>query len=325
MICRIILPIRRINIRKNTKVERVGESKLNKGGHRITIIEYINNANIVAEMEDGTIYRGSYSSFINGSMGHKRNYKEWVDAYATKYIGLEKYNNFGEHLKIIGYREYKDIDVIFDDGTILEHAKFYAFKNGGIKNPNTPSVLNVGYYGNGIYNSDDRAYNYWRSLMERCYSEKFQTKRPRYKYCTVCDEWLNYQNFAKWFNNNYYEIEGEAIQLDKDILVKNNTLYHPDYCVFVPMRINTLFIKSNSTRGSLPIGVHIRYGRYEATCSYGKSRCRSLGRFDSAQEAFDAYKSGKEKYIRSIANEYRNKIPEKLYEAMINYKVDITD
>ena len=50
-----------------------------------------------------------------------------------------------------------------------------------------------------------------------------------------------------------------------------------------------------------------------------------LGFFDTIEEAFNTYKIEKEKYIKQIADEYKNRIPKKLYKAMYNYKVEITD
>ena len=43
--------------------------------------------------------------------------------------------------------------------------------------------------------------------------------------------------------------------LDKDILYKGNKEYAPDKCIFVPERINKLFLKNDADRGDLPIGV----------------------------------------------------------------------
>jgi uncharacterized UPF0160 family protein len=37
------------------------------------------------------------------------------------------------------------------------------------------------------------------------------------------------------------------------------------------------------------------------------------------------YKHFKEKYIKEIADKYKEKIPSKLYEAMYRYEVEITD
>lgn len=52
-----------------------------------------------------------------------------------------------------------------------------------------------------------------------------------------------------------------------------------------------------------------------------------LGRFplDQVEEAFLTYKRFKENYIKQVADEYKNLIPDKVYQALYNYKVEITD
>ena len=50
-----------------------------------------------------------------------------------------------------------------------------------------------------------------------------------------------------------------------------------------------------------------------------------MGSFDSEEEAFYAYKEFKEQYIKQVADEYKDKIPKKLYDAMYKYEVEITD
>ena len=47
--------------------------------------------------------------------------------------------------------------------------------------------------------------------------------------------------------------------------------------------------------------------------------------FNTPQEAFQAYKKFKENYIKQVADEYKEYIPQKLYEAMYNYEVEIGD
>ena len=56
-----------------------------------------------------------------------------------------------------------------------------------------------------------------------------------------------------------------------------------------------------------------------------KSIHRNLGYFETPKEAFKSYKTFKEQYIKQVADEYKDKIPKKLYEAMYNWKVEITD
>lgn len=245
-------------------------------------------------------------------------------------IGETKKNNFGSIIEIVGYRRIDDIDIYFPEyNWTLYNTYYQSFQLGVVKCPYEPRHYSKGYLGEGEYNVEDhkRCYNTWVHMLSRCYSEIYQIKRPTYKGCVVCDEWLNYQVFAQWYYNNYYEIEGEIMNLDKDILYKGNRVYSPDTCVFTPQCINSLFIKSTSVRGDLPIGVKLdkRSMRYQARCCDGSRKRIGLGTYDTPEEAFHAYKVYKERLIKQIADNYFNKIPIKLYEAMYNYTVEIND
>ena len=207
-------------------------------------------------------------------------------------------------------------------------------KNGQVKSRFAPSVYGVGYLGYEKAVDENgktiKSYAVWMHMLRRCYSNEFQKKHPTYKGCTVCEEWHNYSNFKKWYDENYYNIEGERMDLDKDILVKGNKIYSPNTCVFVPQNINKLFIKSNKIRGKYPIGVCFNKDRnkFQVNCNTfynGKSQKKFLGYYNTIEEAFNAYKQFKEADIKQIADEYKDKIPDKLYEAMYNYKVEITD
>ena len=59
----------------------------------------------------------------------------------------------------------------------------------------------------------------------------------------------------------------------------------------------------------------------------GEKNKKYLGRFslDQVEEAFLTYKRFKENYIKQVADEYKNLIPDKVYQALYNYKVEITD
>lgn len=240
------------------------------------------------------------------------------------------YNNNGERMVIVRYGSAFDIDIQFDDGIVVEHRVYDSFLKGNIKNPMTPSVYGIGYMGIGKFKSRDengkltKCYIVWQSMMKRCYDPKYQEKKPTYKGCTVCEEWWNFQKFAEWYYSNFYEIENEIMALDKDILHKGNKVYSPENCVFVPNSINVLFTKCDKARGKYPIGVIKRWNKYVARVNKGNERIH-LGLYDTPEEAFLAYKHAKEQYIKEVAEEYKDKIPNKLYEAMMNYEVEITD
>ena len=250
-------------------------------------------------------------------------------------IGETSINNFGNKMTIIEYYNNKNSTIQFDNGYISYNKKYIDFLRGKIKSPYDKSVYNIGYLGEGRFettadNKPTIQYLYWKYMLMRCYDGEMIKKEPTYIGCTVCDDWLNFQNFAEWFDQNYYEIENERMCLDKDILVKRNKIYSPQNCVFVPIRINNLFTKCDARRGDLPIGVRYDKARnkYASGCNTYLNKINkyiNLGRFNNPIKAFEVYKEFKENHIKQVAEEYKLYIPKSLYDALYNYKVEITD
>lgn len=112
------------------------------------------------------------------------------------------------------------------------------------------------------------AYSVWKAMLARCYSNNTKEKRPTYNGVTCCNEWLLFTTFARWFKQNYIA----GYQLDKDILVKDNKVYSPQTCVFVPPEINNFIVLSGSTRGILPLGVSMDGTSFRASIK-SKSIC----------------------------------------------------
>ena len=162
-------------------------------------------------------------------------------------------------------------------------------------------------------------------MLQRCYSEDYQQKEPTYVGCTVCDEWLTLSNFKKFIDNldNGYQ---EGYQLDKDILIKGNKIYSPETCCFVPREINSLLLNKKLHRGNMPVGVEQRGKRFGAYCNNNGRRFH-LGSFSTPEAAFLAYKKAKEQYVKELAEKYykEGKITERVYNALLNYRVEITD
>lgn len=239
--------------------------------------------------------------------------------------GEENINNQGEQMVIIYYQNANDITVFFKDTQTTKRCAYKEFKKGSVKDNFYPSVFGIGYIGNTTVSEGNRivkkSYKIWEEILKRCYV--YTEQNPAYKDCTICDEWLCYANFEKWYKENYYEISNEKMHLDKDILIKGNKLYSPETCIFVPQRINALFTKRAAKRGKYPIGVTFsnKANKYEPQVQGRKW----LGYFDNPYDAFLIYKKEKELRIKEIADEYKDKIPQKLYNAMYSYEVEITD
>jgi len=300
---------------------RLGMQKKNNDGELMTIIRYKSTHDITIEFEDGNKLDCQYVQFKKGNI---RNY--------AGRLGKSKINSQGQKMTIIEYNHSLDIKVKFEDKTII-NAVYDQFYKGTLNNPNAPSVFGKGYIGIGKYNSvgtdkkHPKSYKYWSSMFFRCYSESALSSHPTYRECDVDPLFYCYQDFMEWYNENYYEIKGEIMTLDKDVLEKGNKLYHPNKCVFLPERLNLLIINNESKRGKYPLGVskHTYNKNYIAKRSGDKGVSNHLGSFSTPELAFFAYKKCKEDYIKEVANRYKNKIPKNAYDALINWEIEITD
>lgn len=103
---------------------------------------------------------------------------------------------------------------------------------------------------------------------------------------------------------------------------RNKKVYSPSTCVFVPERINIMLTKCDSHRGNLKIGVSKNGNSFIAEVSKMNERVY-IGCFKTEDEAFQAYKREKEKYIKEVADDYFTKglITERVRDLMYKYEV----
>lgn len=235
--------------------------------------------------------------------------------------GEVRKNNFGTLMKIVCYRTSDDIDVEFQDDYhyVKKHSSYANFRRGNIKNPYDKTRYGVGYLGVGKHTASiDGEYNYiydlWADMLNRCYNPKGNLL-AYYGKCAICDEWLNFQHFGDWYEENEYKVDGR-LHIDKDIKCPGNTVYSPETCILVPQRINELFTCRRNNLG-LPVGIRVTSGG-NFTASYNG---KGLGTYKTLREAFDVYATNKEQAIKSVAKEYKDIIPLEVYEALLNYRV----
>ena len=231
----------------------------------------------------------------------------------------EKYiNNRGQLLEIIEYIGKDNCSVMFENGCIVKNIKYGNIKRGNVTNPTIPSVFNRGYIGQGIFKScrngrETPHYTRWHNIFHRCYSNKNNS----YEDVSISKEWHNFQNFAKWYEENWKPWM-KGWHLDKDILVKGNKIYSPETCCFVPREINGLFIRTDNK--DMTLNVDKNDGKFICYISK-KGKTINLGRFNTYEEAFFMYKTEKERYIKEVADEWKDKIELKVYQAMYDYKI----
>lgn len=238
-----------------------------------------------------------------------------------------KSNSYGE-FKVIEYKSTNEVLIKFLSTGAEYTVSLGNIKKGAVKDLMYPSVYGVGYFGIGNYVSRENkgpqntCYKRWKEMLNRCYNiSSKEYNNYGGSGVKVCDEWLNYQNYAKWWEDN---CPNENFALDKDILHKGNKLYSPDTCCFVPKDINTVLTLRKSKRGDYPLGVRIKDGNIISQINYMGKKIH-LGTFDTVEEAFSKYKEAKEKCIKEYANLHKNEITEKVYNSLLNYKIEITD
>lgn len=159
-------------------------------------------------------------------------------------------------------------------------------------------------------------YNVWVKMIRRCYSESYHKRRPTYKDCVVCDEWLNFSNFRKWMVGQ----DWQGKQLDKDLLFVGNKLYSPDTCIFVVSKVNNFIIDNAASRGLYLIGACFdkNKNKFSSYCNNPFTKeLEYLGYHTSELEAHLTWKKRKHELACQLADsEYVN--DERLKEALKN-------
>jgi hypothetical protein len=100
----------------------------------------------------------------------------------------EKYTtNEGYSIEIVECFGSSNCTIEFDNGAIIKNKEYKNIVKGVIKNPYHKSVFKIGYFGVGKYGirTHLKIYDTWCGMLERCYSEKEQERRPTYKGCSV--------------------------------------------------------------------------------------------------------------------------------------------
>lgn len=186
-------------------------------------------------------------------------------------------------------------------------------------------ILGVGTNSGGRYKTivdgkNVKAYRTWYNMLRRVYCPKLHASRPTYIGCSVSDEWLDYQDFADWFEAHEYSDYG--YELDKDLLIPTNKVYAPDRCVFVPQQLNKLLTDCGNARGQYPQGVSFNKhnSKFQAYIRISGKK-KHLGSFDNELEAYLAYKKAKEQYVKRMANLWRDDIADNVFDALMTWEL----
>lgn len=239
-------------------------------------------------------------------------------------VGEKHITNEGYIVEITEYINVHNCSIKFENSIVLSNVYYSAVKTGQIKNPYHPSTCGKGCIGLGNYKTSidgkhTKYYTMWKNMLQRCYSESYHLRTPTYIDCEVCEEWLNFQNFAKWFEDNYIE----NYVLDKDLLIKGNKIYSLENCCFIPPEINSIIAGYTNRNKDLPLGVQKckKTKKYTASLTLNyKSIC--YGRYETIKEASNKVIELKNSHIKNILIQYKNNLSEKTFNAIQNYIID---
>ena len=168
-----------------------------------------------------------------------------------------------------------------------------------------------------------REYTQYRGMLTRC--SKVKNLREDYKGNTICPEWLNFDNWMDWANDQKgflnLETNGRIWSLDKDILLKGNKHYCPELCVFVPNQINQFFKLQESSRGNYLLGASPQTNGVDFKCriNNGEGKHIYLGQFPSQEEAHEAYLEGKTNLGKELVAKYENIVDERVLEVVSDF------
>lgn len=227
-------------------------------------------------------------------------------------------------MQIIKFNSKSDIRIKFlDEHGYERDATYQNFREGKIKNPYDKTIYGIGYLGVGKHfpHADNngvqfKKYTTWQHMIGRCYCEAKRESHLAYSECTVCEEWHNFQNFADWYEKNFYDIgDGTRMHIDKDVLVKGNKVYSPETCIFLPQRINMMFTtKAKRIDADLPNAIYRSKTGYKSAYN-GKS----LGVFKTLEEAIDIHQIAKRKHIKQVVEEYKDRLPPYICEVLLRW------
>ena len=232
--------------------------------------------------------------------------------------------------KVLKYNDSANVVIQFLKTGYETLVQLTNVRNGYIKDPYLPSVYGVGILGtkypSKVSGVTTKEYVPWCSMLKRCYSDSYKKKNPTYKDCEVSENFKSYEYFYEWCHKQV-GFGNDGWQLDKDLLIKSNKVYSENTCVFIPSEINSLLIKREALRGEYLIGVYWSKTNkaFRARVNKNKGASEHLGYFKTEIEAFNAYKQAKEAFVKEQANEWKGKIDDRAYKALMSYTVEIDD
>ncbi len=243
-----------------------------------------------------------------------------VDAFLVKYKDRFKVwhkdgdesNNWYKNLLTVTPKDYADLKagkVTWQELNLVQEYIEYENK--------------ASYHASVVYNG----------ILKRCgYTKDKGNIGKCYDKSTMWQVWLDYpKEFIKWYLEHYYEVDGEEMDVDKDLFGDGSGMYHPDFCCILPKGLNTMlanskkhYFEGKTEENSLPLGVkyNSKTKKYHAEIIFtGTEKLVPLSEWDTPEEAFAEYKVMKKADILRVVAGYKESIPDYIYKRFLTVDV----
>lgn len=243
-----------------------------------------------------------------------------VDVFLVKYKGRFKVwhkdgdesNNWYKNLLTVTPQDYKDL------------------KAGKV----TWQELNLEQeYIEYVNKASSHAYWVYDGIKARCGDTKDDGKTGKcYDKSTMWQVWLDEpKEFVKWYLEHYYEVDGEEMDVDKDLFGDGSGMYHPDFCCILPKGLNTMlanakkhYEEGETPENVLPLGVRYnsKLNKYYGEITFASTeKPIPLSYYDTPEEAFSEYKMMKQADICRVSALYKENIPDYIYDRLLRVEV----
>jgi hypothetical protein len=228
-------------------------------------------------------------------------------------VGDRFQNKLGNWCEVIQVNKWDDVIVRFENTSTVKSFQADSLKRGIFHDPYNKAYWGFGYIGVGKYSGKTHksAFNTWMHMVERCYDSSCKYY-PLYggKGVRVSNEWVDFQVFAKWFDEN--KVDGW--HMDKDFINPFSKIYSKETCVFIPPAVNGLFTGYQNGLKNMGTG-RTRQGKWYSNCTIDGEQ-QYLGVSDTWLEAKTKYLVEKRKVAEKIMQKYDLplKVKQTLYE-----------
>jgi len=303
---------------KSDPVGLLGKRFKSNSGEFCTVVKCDSSKDILIEF-DG--YKGDYQQVKSGNLRKgqflnkgSHNFKEGTRFKSKK----------GDWCTVVYYNNFSNICVVFDgyeDKTKLVRGDH--LRSGGFKNNYKPLIYGVGYLGEGHLPSDSAfmkmVYATWKNMLARGYDSDTKAKQPTYEDVKVCEDWHCFNTFAEWMNS--HKFKGLGYHLDKDLIIRGNSMYSSKNCTLLPQTLNLVITMKASNGKETPLGVYKSGKSFYTKMNIGGKGIKNLGRYKTPEEAHEVYVKAKERYIKNLALEWANRIEWRAFVSLMNWEV----